>query len=204
MRWCHTIWALVGFGLAGCTSSSTHLLEAPSPKYDADAVAQAALTEFDKNSSGTLEPGELSACPALLQGFAAIDTNRDKRLSADELKQRVEAYAALASGSVPVGCIVTLDGKPLADAIVTFVPEACMGGVLKPATARTNVAGHCDEFTIDGKTYRGPGAGLYKIQVTKDGVAIPARFNAQTMLGREVYPDPRSGEVIIVLRLTSR
>ena len=206
MRWCQPVCVLVGLGLAGCSSSSnTNPLESPAPKYDGNAVARAAITQFDKDGNGSLEPGEVSvACPALHQAFAAIDGNRDKKLSTDELVKRVEAYGAVTAGSVSVGVIVTVDGAPLEGATVTFVPEPCMGDALKPASAKTNVAGHCDQFTIDGKTYRGPPAGLYKIQVTKDGTPLPARFNTQTVLGRDVYPDARAGEVPVELRLSSR
>jgi hypothetical protein len=204
MRWCLTVCVLIGLGLAGCSSPGTNPAESPAPKYDANAVAQAALAQFDKDKSGSLDPGEVTACPALQQAFNAIDTSRDRKLSADELVKRVEAYAALPPGSVSVGVIITFDGAPLEGATVTFVPEPCMGDALKPATAKTNVAGHCDQFEIDGKPFRGPAAGLYKIQVTKDGVPIPARFNTQTVLGREVLPDGRSGEVAVELNLRSR
>jgi len=105
---------------------------------------------------------------------------------------------------VGVGCVVNLDGKPLPDATVTFVPEACMGGAVKPATGTTDEAGRCDVYKIDGQPYRGLSAGLYKIQVTKDGTAIPARFNTQTTLGREVFPNPRAGEVTMTLEVSSR
>jgi hypothetical protein len=206
MRWCYFCCVVLGLGLAGCSSSeSNNPAEAPAPKYDPDAVTKAILAAFDKDNSGSLEPGEVNpACPALHQAFAAIDGSRDRKLSAEELRKRVEAYAAVDSGTVSVGCIVTLDGAALEGATVTFVPEACMGEAVKPAVAKTNVVGHCDQFTIDGKPHRGPAPGLYKIQVTKDGATIPARFNTQTTLGREVYPDGRSGEVAVELHLRSR
>ena len=195
--------ALVALILTGCSSHGTDPREAPVPKYDPDGVARAALTEFDKNGNGSLELAEVAACPALQAAFAAIDTNGDKRLSADELRARVEGYAATPTGSVAVGCTVLLDNQPLTGATVTFVPEACMGGAVKLATGKTDEAGRCDQYQIDGKTYRGLGAGLYKIQVTKEGTTIPARFNTQTTLGREVFHDPRMSEVTIDLYLSS-
>jgi hypothetical protein len=92
MRWRPPVFVLLGLGLAGCSSSSdTHPLESPAPKYDADAVAKAAMTQFDKDGNGGLDAGELAACPALLSGFAAVDTNKDRKLSADEIVKRVEA-----------------------------------------------------------------------------------------------------------------
>lgn len=201
----HLRLAFVGLvALAGCTQSGTQVLEAPVPKYDPDGVARAAVAEFDKNASGSVEPGEAQACPALAGAFAAVDANGDRRVTADELRKRVEAYAASPTGSVEVGCMVQLDGAPLAEATVTFVPEACMGPALKPAVGTTNEFGRCVEYQIDGKTYRGIAPGLYKIQVTKDGAAIPARFNTQTVLGREVFHNPREAEVSIELVLVSK
>lgn len=190
--------------LAGCTQSGTELHVAPVPKYDVDGIAQAILAEFDKDKNGSIEPTEARACPALAAAFAAIDTNRDRRLSADELRKRVEAYAGSHTGSVEVGCGVRLDDQPLAGATVTFVPEACMGQSLKTAVGTTDADGRCSEYKIDGKRYRGLAPGLYKIQVTKDGAAIPARFNSQTVLGKEVFHDPHRAEDFIELKLTSR
>ena len=195
---------LVAVVLTGCSSNPTALREAPAPKYDPDGIAKAALAEFDKDGNGSLDPREAAACPALQAAFAEIDTNRDKRLSADELRARVEGYAATPTGSVEVGCTVRLDGQPLTGATVTFVPEACMGGAIKEATGTTDEAGRCDVYRIDGQTFRGMAAGLYKIRVTKGGAAIPARFNDQTTLGREVFHNPRMGEVTIDLNLSSR
>lgn len=190
--------------LAGCTQSGTQLKVATVPNYDTEAITQAILADFDKNKNGSIEPNEAQACPALAGAFADIDTNRDRRLSADELRKRVEAYAASATGSVEVGCAVRVDDQPLAGATVTFVPEACMGPTLKTAVGTTDADGRCSEYKIDGKLYRGIAPGLYKIQVTKDGTAIPARFNSQTILGKEVFHDPRRGEDAIELNLTSR
>lgn len=190
--------------LGGCTQSGTGLHVAPVPKYDAEAIVQAILAEFDKDKSGSIEPNEAQACPALAGAFAAIDTNRDRRLSAVKLRQRVEAYAASRTGSVEVGCRVRLDDRPLAGATVTFAPEACMGPSLKTAVGTTDADGRCSEYRIAGKLYRGLSPGLYKIQVTKDGAAIPARFNGQTVLGKEVFHDPHRAEDFVELKLTSR
>ena len=201
LRVCHVVALLT---LAGCTQSGTQLNVAPVSKSDAEAITQAILAEFDKNKNGSIEPNEAQACPALAGAFADIDTNRDRRLSADELRKRVEAYAASATGSVEVGCVVRVDVQPLAGATVTFVPEACMGPTLKTAVGTTDPDGHCAEYKIDGKLFRGIAPGLYKIQVTKDGAALPARFNTQTILGKEVFHDPHRAEDSIELNLTSR
>lgn len=202
----HTL-RLIGLAalvLTGCSDSPTHLMEAPVPQYDPDGIAKGAITAYDRNSNGSLERAELSGCPALLAAFAEIDTTKDQRLAEGEIRTRAEAYKSVGTGSVDVGCVINLDGRPLDGATVTFVPEAFMGGAIKPAVGKTDEAGRCDAFEIDGKRYRGLGAGLYKIQVTKDGVTIPARYNTQTTLGAEVYPNKRAGQVAIALELTGR
>jgi EF hand len=190
--------------LTGCTSKETAVRDAPVPKYDTDAIVHAAMLEFDKNRDGSLDATELRACPALFGATAAIDTNGDRKLSADELRKRIEAYAAGTTGSIPVACTVRLDGEPLADATVTFDPEPCMCGALKPATAKTRASGQCSEYQIEGKTYSGLAAGLYRIRVNKEGTPIPARFNTQSTLGQEVFHNPRVAELTVELDLVSR
>jgi hypothetical protein len=192
------------FLAAGCSSKDTAVRDAPVPKYDTDAITQEVMSEFDKNRDGSLDTSELRACPALFGALAAIDTNGDKKLSTDEIRKRVEAYAAGSTGSIPVTCTVRLDGEPLADATVTFDPEPCMGAALKPASAKTSKSGRCTEYEIDGKTYSGLSAGLYRIRVTKEGASIPPRFNAQSILGQEVFHNPRVAEVEVVMDLASR
>ena len=78
-----------------------------------------------------------------------------------------------------------------------------MGDAFKSAAGTTDAEGYCGGWRIDGKTYRGVPAGLYRIQVTKDGTALPARFNTQTILGREVIYDTRKPDMTIVLDLSS-
>lgn len=189
---------------AGCTSKNTGPREAPVPKYDPDAITQAVLAEFDKNRDNVLDATELRACPALYGAMTAIDTNGDRRLSADEIRKRIEAYAAVPTGSIPVTCIFRMEGRPLVGATVTFDPEPCMGSALKPAVGTTDEQGQCTEYQIDGQAYRGLPAGLYRIRVTKEGAAIAPRFNTQTTIGHEVYLDPRAAAVSIELEVMSR
>jgi hypothetical protein len=195
---------LTALVLVGCSSNSTHLNEAPPPTYDADAIAKAAFAELDRNGNGTIEAGEASASPALAAAFAEFDINKDRKLTLEEVKMRVNDYAKAGTGSVAVGCTVKIDDKPIQGATVTFIPEPFMGSAFKPAIGKTDEAGRCDVYEIDGKPFRGLSAGLYRIQVTKDGMNIPARYNTQTTLGREVFPNPRLGEVTIELLLLSR
>ena len=83
---------------------------------------------------------------------------------------------------VPVSGVVTLDGKPVAEATVMFSPEA--GGV--PAVGLTDAAGRF-QLTTNGK--EGALVGTHQVMVTKmemtgveadaDGLSTPLSSNVQ-------------------------
>ena len=56
------------------------------PNYDPDTLTTAAFAEYDRDKNGFIEGAELDACPGLKAALPSIDTNNDKKLSADELK----------------------------------------------------------------------------------------------------------------------
>jgi hypothetical protein len=192
--------AVVVSGVAGCSGGSRW--EEPRATYDPAGVAQAALGSYDRNKNSQLEGAELDACPALKGALASIDKNKDKSLSASEIQERVEYYVRL--GQVATTVTVRLDGRPLAEATVTFEPEPFLGAGLKPATATTSAEGVAGAFQVEGQSLATLPPGLYRVRVTKDGTNLPARYNTQTTLGREVVTDPRQGEATIDLALRSR
>jgi hypothetical protein len=173
---------------AGCGGSPPGGAVHSRATYDPAALTAAAFAEYDRNNNGLLEGAELDACPGLKAGLAGIDTNRDGKISKAELQARFEAYAAANTASVSATATVTLDGQPLADATVQFVPEAFMGGAVQEATGKTGPDGTVSAFTSGGKQYVGLQPGLYKVKVTREGgAALPARYNTQTTLGAEVF-----------------
>lgn len=181
----------------GCGSGSTGRVAAPS--YDPDAMAAAALSALDANGNGTIEGAELDACPALKSALPGIDTNRDRKVSADELKARFTAYKAQAAGAVGVAASVTLDVAPLPDATVTFTPEPFMGAAAREATAVTRADGSIATFSVGGESLPGLPCGLYRVKVSKPGPegqeTIPARYNTQTTLGCEVFAGRSAGRL---------
>jgi hypothetical protein len=187
--------------VAGCASGPKTL---PAAKYDPGSMADAALRDFDRDGSGTLEGAELDACPGLKAALSGIDTNRDGKLSRDELVERFGAYQSVGTISVPI--TVTLDGAPLADATLTFTPESCMGGAIKEVTGKSDESGAVGSYEINGTSYTGLHAGLYRVRVSRPDASgnetIPARYNAQTTLGCEVYGG--RGSAGINFKLTSR
>jgi hypothetical protein len=168
-------------------------------------MAKAAMQEFDKNGDSFLDATELNACPGLKSALAEIDKNNDRKLSPDELRDRFATYKAVGVGAISVGCTVSMNGRPLGGAAVTFTPENCMLGVIKPATATTLSDGSVVDFQIEGVTQPGLPAGLYKVAISKidAGVeAVPTRYNSSTTLGCEICTAPRGGNTVLTFSLT--
>lgn len=181
------VWTIPFVVLAlGCSKSTEPDLHSQ-PSFDPDALTTAALAALDTDKNGTLEPTELGACPALYGALAGVDTNRDGKISTAELRTRFAEYAAAKAGTISVTATVTLDGNPMPDATVQFVPEAFMGGAIKEASGKTGPDGTVSTFTSGGTQYAGLQPGLYKVKITRDGTSLPARYNAQTALGYEVF-----------------
>ena len=184
----------VAFSLSGCGGKNAPL---SAPSYDPEEMARAAVQQYDKNGNGQIEGAELDACPALKGALTAIDANKDKAISVDELTERFRAYKQGAVAVVGVACVVKLNNRPFEGALVTFTPEDCMKGSVQGGSGTTDSSG---AVALD-LPY-----GLYKITVSRKsgaGEELPARYNAATTLGREIGPDPRGAAGTIDLNLTS-
>jgi hypothetical protein len=184
----------------GCAGPNAPLT---APEYDPDAMADAALKQFDGNGNGTIEGVELNACPALKAAMPAIDKNKDKAISRDELVERFRSYKEAGVGAVSVSCTVRLNGQPLEGATVTFVPEDCMKGTVKGGSGATDAEGVAQVKGEGGLP--GLPLGLYRVTVSKSSGGseqIPARYNAQTTLGAEIATGSR-GTGSIEFNLTS-
>jgi hypothetical protein len=79
----------------------------------------------------------------------------------------------------------------LAGAEIKFVPENFLGDNYQVATGKTDTGGIAD-MTVPGASpdqQSRVAAGLYRIEITKAGDNIPAKYNAKTILGREIALD---------------
>jgi hypothetical protein len=156
---------------------------------DPEAAASQALAEYDANKDGALSDDELDKCPGLKAARRWLDTNKDRRLSAEEIATRVRDYQNDKAGLLPLVIQFTLDGQPLKEADVTLVPESFMGAGVKPAQGKTNAGGACVEFRTEGAAYPGIHPGVFRIVVSKKDASgqetIPAKYNTQTALGIE-------------------
>jgi hypothetical protein len=162
------------------------------PAIPAEKAGQEALNQYDANKDGFLDKNELKACPALASCLKAVDKNRDGRLSGDEISERINYYQTSRVGLSAVAVKVTLDGKPLAGATVTLVPERFLGDEVKPASGVTDARGVANVAT-EGVEVPGVACAMFRIHVSKKDTGgretLPARYNQNTTLGAEVGPD---------------
>ncbi len=180
-------------------------------KFSPQDAAAGALAEYDANKDGALDVKELNKCPSLREAMSrGLDKNKDGRVTEDELEERMSIYQEEGMlGSVMVE--VRLDGNGLRGATVTLTPEKFMGASFKPATGTTDASGSA-VLQVEGLEQGVVPYGHYRIEVSRQGAGgkelIPARYNTQTILGREVAParalDSRGENDSLVLRLTSR
>jgi hypothetical protein len=164
---------------------------------DPDDAGSQAMEMYDTNGDGNVAGDELEKAPGLKAALSRLDANGDKAVSADEVAERVRSWQKSGYGLMSFGFTVTLNGRPLTDAIVTFEPEEFLGDEIKPASCTTNAFGGggatiAKEDRPAPTTPSGMHLGLYKVKVSKiaDGKeTIPTKYNTETTLGQEVSID---------------
>lgn len=167
------------------------------PSIDASSAGEEAIELCDANGDGTASGDELDKAPSLKSAMKRLDANGDGGIGADEVAARVEKWQEIGIGLMSFGFTVTLDGSPLADAVVTFEPEPFLGDEIKAASGRTNSYGG-GSVTIAKEDRPQPASppgmhlGFYKVKISKrvnGRELVPAKFNEATVLGQEVAPD---------------
>src|SRR5205809_820744 len=129
-------WGLAFVLVVGCSGSKVG-----PPSFDPGEAADRAFAEFDANKDGYLDAGELERCPALKNALVYLDTDRDKRLSKQELVTRLAYFKDNRTGMIRSPTQFFLNGSYLDGAKVTFVPERFLGDSFKPAMGVTDVRG---------------------------------------------------------------
>lgn len=132
--------------------------------------------------------GDPDSLPSVAAGRAALDGDKDGRVSGAELAQWLTLVRDSQVAVTSLALRVTHLGKPLHDVEVHLVPEACMAGAIAEAVGRTNASGAC-VATIPGGTAPGVHCGLYRVSIVgrgNDGRDLPAKFNTATTLGMAV------------------
>jgi hypothetical protein len=176
------------------------------PSYRGSKISSAAFELLDVNKDNALDDKELAKAPGLKAALAHIDSNKDGRISVEEMESRITQYQNAHVGLRNETYLFTLNGAPLADTKVTFTPEAFFGDSLKAAEGQTGNDG-ATSVTISGNKIHGMTCGMYRVSVSKkDGSGkelIPAKFNSDTTIGYEFPPEEFSSEKDRTFSLTS-
>lgn len=184
---CLTIW------LAGCSSGPSKIT---APSFDPSGSADQAMELFDKDGDGFLAGAELDAAPGIKAAMKTLDGDQDGKVTAEEINARIQAWVTRGVGLMGCACAVTLDGKPLDGATITFDPEPIFGDLLQPAmgpvTGGTASPTIPKQNRIPADAPPGLRVGLYRVRISKpvNGVeTIPAQYNKETTLGQQVSTD---------------
>jgi len=179
------------------------------PKFDPAAASAQALADYDANKDGSLDKKELEKVPGILRQLEIWDTDKDGKVSGNEISARVSKYVSDGTGMLGFMCQINLDGKPLEGADVIFIPEPFLGPVLKPATAKSGLGGTVapsiakSDLPTGQTDLVGLRNGVYKVEVTHSTLKIPEKFNGKTILGVEVSSDSQGRGGLLVLSLSS-
>jgi len=149
---------------------------------------------YDANKDGKISGAELDKCPALKAAMAQIDTTGDGAITAAKITARIRAWQESKLGRMSLSCTVQHNGQPLSGAEVKFVPEKFLGENMRPASGKTDQYGMAMlSVPTSGARDDPPGVapGLYRVEITKPGANIPAKYNTETTLGQEVALDAK-------------
>jgi hypothetical protein len=186
-----------GLPLAAIASCNSGPAAVRQPSINAASAGRLAIEQYDTNGDRRVAGDELEQAPALRAALPRLDTDSDAAVTADEIAGRVMAWKGMVSGLMSFSFSVTLDGSPLANATVTFEPEAFLGEEIKPAVGVTNEFGGGGatipkELRPDPTSPPGMHLGLYKVKISKTvggKEIIPRQYNEETILGQEVAYD---------------
>jgi hypothetical protein len=163
------------------------------PELDAAAVAKAAMAQYDTNKDGKISGAELDKAASLKSNLEKIDLDGDKAITADEITARIRLWQTdkwLRCRSM-INCTVYRNNKPLANAEVKLAPEKFLGDKLKAAKGTTTFNGGVTLSIPDLAPGDPPGVdpGFYRVEITKSGEKIPAKYNTDTTLGLDSSTD---------------
>lgn len=182
------LWVMLAAALTGCGRG----VVSP-PKINASSASQAAISKYDKNGDGVLSGTELKNAP----GFAAsrCDANKDGTITADEISERIGKWQTDRVGLITMQLQVLLNGKPLNDALVKFIPEECIADKIQPGQGTTGELGltniGMDPGQLRSDLQGSPlmHCGIYRVEITHPTKKIPSQYNTETILGHEVAID---------------
>jgi hypothetical protein len=189
-----TVIFISSVNLAGCSSRPSAIKPVD---IDPDDAGRQAIELYDKTHDGVLSDEELAAVPGIAKYKDLYDQDDDGAVSQDEIATRLNLWSEQGLGFRPLNVVVVVDGRPLSNASLEFVPEPYLGPNVKRATGITDDGGMANlavavedmppalaHLPIDGVM-----GGTFKVRVTHPSVKLPPRFNSETELGEEIAFD---------------
>ncbi len=194
--------------LVGCGGGQSRVYP---PDIDPGDAAELAMELYDTNGDGFVAGEELEKAPGLNAAMATLDTDKDGKVSEDEVAARIRVWQGTNVGITSIVCTVLIDGKPLEGATVTFDPEEFLGSDIQEAVGISGPLGDFYPSIPDGKSPNadvyGIQFGLFKVRVSKvvgGKETIPEKYNVNTVLGQEVSnDDPAMQSHKVVFRVKS-
>ncbi len=155
---------------------------------------------YDTDGDGFIAGEELERAPGLKAAMENLDTDKDGKVSEDEISARVAAWRSQGIGLMRFTCDVVLDGKGVEGAVVTMVPEEFLKNTIQEATGETDAFGTASpripkEKRPSPSDPPGVQSGIYHVKISKivgGKETIPAKYNEETTLGQEVSMDDKS------------
>jgi hypothetical protein len=175
--------------LSGCSKG----VKSYAPDVDPDAAGKAAVKQYDANGDGKISRAELDRAASLKFNLANIDSDNDRALTADEIAERIRRWqkTKILRARTPIHCRIYHNRQPVADAEVKLVPEKFLGDKTKIAKGKTGPNGVAVLMTENAAPDDPPGVGpgFYRVEITKAGENIPAKYNINTILGLDTAID---------------
>jgi hypothetical protein len=178
------------FVALGCSSRPSAI---EPPNIEPDALAAAAVEQYDRNGDTFIDGKELEAAPSLRFSLERIDANGDHKLLAEEIAQFAQKHwIDTPVGIVRVQCLVKVKGQPLDGATITLEPETFMQGAVSAATGVTRGGSAALDVSEEVRPHpnaHGVQTGLYLVRVSKivnGKETIPPKYNEHTVLGCEI------------------
>jgi hypothetical protein len=178
----------------GCSSGPSAVRP---PSIDADDAASEAMEMYDKDGDGAIAGSELDAVPAFKSAMKNLDKNGDGNVQEHEIAARIQSWQASGVGVLALTWSVSMDGRPVVGAKITFEPEPFLGEEVRAGQGETSSMGTSIVSVPKAErpasdTPPGLQPGFYKVRISKEAggkETIPARYNSETTLGQEIASD---------------
>jgi hypothetical protein len=127
-------------------------------------------------------------------------TDPNKGVTAAMIEKRIQSWIDSKVARQPLMCTFYDNNGPLVGADIKFVPEPIIADGFKDKDGKTLIGtGKTSNYGMAMVTWPtskgqdgdppGIGPGFYRIEVTKAGANIPAKYNTATELGQEFSSD---------------